>query len=81
MLEPRITRANASAEERARTEFWIGEVEQYGGDWAFVVLGSDTESVESFVFSSRGAAERARATMFTVLGVAVAVVVENPTEG
>jgi hypothetical protein len=48
-LATRISRTTISGEDSGCAEFWIGDVEQYGDDWAFVVLGSGTESIESFV--------------------------------
>jgi hypothetical protein len=65
MLKSRITRATDATRS---VEFWIGEVECCGGEWTFAVFGPGSDPIESYVYASQGAAERARATMFTMLG-------------
>ena len=65
-------RAPEPAEEVACDEHWIGDVEACGCDWVFSVIGPD-EEIETFVYSSQGAAECARAAMLRTLCPAFAV--------
>ncbi len=82
MLGSRITRATEPIDELANSELWIGEVECCGAEWTFALFGAGTEQIESYVYASLEAAERARGAMFTVLGRrAVAVIVERADEG
>jgi hypothetical protein len=67
-------RAPEPAEAVVCDEYWIGDVEACGNDWAFSVIGPD-EEIETFVYSSQGAAECARAAMFRTVCPAVAVTI------
>ena len=63
-----------SAETGACDEYWIGEVECCGSNWAFSVIGPDEET-ETFVYMSQAAAECARAEMFRTHCPAVPVAI------
>ncbi|HEX3431850.1 MAG TPA: hypothetical protein VHT03_13295 [Rhizomicrobium sp.] len=67
-------RAPEPVEEVACDEYWIGDVEPCGDDWAFSVIGPD-EAIETFVHDSQTAAECARIRMFRTLCPAVAVAI------
>jgi hypothetical protein len=65
-------RAPEPAEEASCDEYWIGDVESCGSEWAFSVIGPE-EEIETFVYSSQPAAGCARAHALRALCPAVAV--------
>jgi hypothetical protein len=65
-------RAPQPAEEVLCDEYWIGDVELCGSDWAFSVIGPD-EEIETFVYSSQLAAESARIGAFRTLCPALSI--------
>lgn len=66
--------ASEAVPEVTCEDYWIGDVEPCGEDWAFSVIGPD-ETIETFVHGSQAAAEHARVGMFRVLCPAVAVTI------
>ena len=80
MLRSRITHAIEPVDKANYTELWIGEVECCGVEWTFALFGAGTEPIESYVYASLEAAERARAAMFTVLGRRAVAVIVAPDE-
>jgi hypothetical protein len=82
MLRSRNTKPTEPVDKTDNSELWIGEVECCGAEWTFALFGTGTEPIESYVYASLEATERARAAMFTVLGRrAVAVTVERADKG
>jgi hypothetical protein len=80
MLGSRITRATEPVDEPGNSEIWIGEVECCGIEWTFAHFGAGAEPIESYAYASQGAAERARAAMFTLLGRRAVAVIVAPDE-